>query len=1164
MSTTSTKIQVRRPTEAVGASRGLKSYSAAGGNIAPAPKREKGIYTSTSHAARRASDDDADSQFVDNNDDDDDDGDACQDDGGRLSALGPPRSRSGSTEMHTSKSKVAILTRIFGSPSKSRSRSKSLSKSKARGKQSHGPSAEGKPRPRPIERGPATGHTAEDSEEEYPPSEEERRTSLEQMRHLKEKQRRNVQSMDEAQVAGLQKAMEESERLGEQLSHHKSRGRAAIVAGERPGERLGERRTRSLSPGAKRGPSLLPNLLPNVPLPSVQLPNALTQKLALPHFQIPVKDFPLQGNGKDSEFDQACPVWARQPYKYLYFAYFGLSVGFYYLPAWSLASTFKSKRGRKDWSWKRAMMVKLFRHGTKLTFRTHTNLGRDLTKEVPHSKTVKSKFMWVDKLDDADIRGELSRAMSIQGIKAVRTCGFWYGESGDGGVGQRAAPGEKVMYHLHGGAYWIGTAHESDVTAAVNTQALRYMHEIYESRKYADMSPASSSCSAASEKSRDSGDDGGRSRSSSPSTPASDPKAGKKGSKASTKDDSDPVAKSGKLLRAFSLDYRLCVPGKPQAGSYPAALLDALAGYRYLIDTCGFHPDDVIVAGDSAGGNLAIALCRYLRDEKVMPMPGSLLLMSPWADCSRSHSGPTGAPNTMSTAYRNIKSDIISPCMAFRNTAVSAFLGELPARETYRNPYLSSISLQLPPHRGGKGPFWGFEGFPKRVYITTGSAEISYDQHLTLAHRLAAGTMAGRPIYTGDKLSEGEDPAKLAGRYDYPRPRGLKISLSSATTPGSTPGSEASSGGRLGREQEKERKAASKVLANNDKDSDGLPEASIEELNLSAGEIVSQSRSGEDADRAPSRSADPSQADAATVKVDEVMLPSRRQQQIEEKALKQELRAAQASSAIGREPEPEQPVDGDVAADRQATDVALARDEDRQAKEVAKVRRGPEGYALGASAGRMKGKAVEKRRAASGAPSSRGDEADEVITAQDFAGETETEQPGPHDGDGPSSEDEGSKVAADAKDAGQRRDGEACSPMMPQIRISPPETEAGETSISRGDASYFDYPKPRRRAYSEDSPLCLSGAGTDGLGNRSEAGTPLCENESTFGSKWSLATTQTGLYGGDGAQPHHELEDRVVVLDEVKDAIHDYLLFSWFEPERSSTWRRIARWIDDA
>lgn len=78
----------------------------------------------------------------------------------------------------------------------------------------------------------------------------------------------------------------------------------------------------------------------------------------------------------------------------------------------------------------------------------------------------------------------------------------------------------------------------------------------------------------------------------------------------------------------------------------------------------------------------------------------------------------------MSTSWTNCDSDIISMSPAFRNTAVSALLGCLPDSETYRNPHLSSCSLQL----DTQTPGWGFEGFPKRVYISTGSAEISYDQ----------------------------------------------------------------------------------------------------------------------------------------------------------------------------------------------------------------------------------------------------------------------------------------------------------------------------------------------------------------------------------------------------------------------------------------------------
>ena len=290
------------------------------------------------------------------------------------------------------------------------------------------------------------------------------------------------------------------------------------------------------------------------------------------------------------------------------------------------------------------------------------------------------------------------------------------------------------------------------------------MDEIYQSRQYSDPESSSSSSNNAADEAKPS-------------------KRTTKGEAETSTADYAEQPSAGRLQRSFSLDYRLCVPGKPKAGSYPAALLDALAGYLYLVRVCGFDPDRIVIAGDSAGGNLALALCRYLRDEEVERMPGALLLLSPWADVSRSHSGPTGAPNLMSSVYMNKNSDIISPSLAFRNTAVSAFLGNLAARETYRNPYLSSISLQLAPEKGGKPPHWGFEGFPKHIYITSGSAEISHDQHLTLAHRLAAGTKRGRPRYSGDKLSEDLDAVGLAARFDYPRPKDMSFVQSAVSTP---------------------------------------------------------------------------------------------------------------------------------------------------------------------------------------------------------------------------------------------------------------------------------------------------------------------------------------------------------------------------------------------
>ena len=112
--------------------------------------------------------------------------------------------------------------------------------------------------------------------------------------------------------------------------------------------------------------------------------------------------------------------------------------------------------------------------------------------------------------------------------------------------------------------------------------------------------------------------------------------------------------------RAFLVEYRLARHGDYEHGSYPAALLDAFVAYVYLIRTCGFRPENIILSGDSSGGNLALALCRYLRDEGVENVPGSLLLLSPWCDVSRSHSGPLPAPNPFSTTVLNNQSDVIT------------------------------------------------------------------------------------------------------------------------------------------------------------------------------------------------------------------------------------------------------------------------------------------------------------------------------------------------------------------------------------------------------------------------------------------------------------------------------------------------------------------------
>jgi acetyl esterase/lipase len=75
----------------------------------------------------------------------------------------------------------------------------------------------------------------------------------------------------------------------------------------------------------------------------------------------------------------------------------------------------------------------------------------------------------------------------------------------------------------------------------------------------------------------------------------------------------------------FALDYRL-TPEQP----FPAQLEDALAAYRWLSER-GQDPKRLILVGDSAGGNLVLALLLALRDAKA-PLPLLGVCLSPWTD----------------------------------------------------------------------------------------------------------------------------------------------------------------------------------------------------------------------------------------------------------------------------------------------------------------------------------------------------------------------------------------------------------------------------------------------------------------------------------------------------------------------------------------------------
>ncbi|HEY5210786.1 MAG TPA: alpha/beta hydrolase [Stellaceae bacterium] len=134
----------------------------------------------------------------------------------------------------------------------------------------------------------------------------------------------------------------------------------------------------------------------------------------------------------------------------------------------------------------------------------------------------------------------------------------------------------------------------------------------------------------------------------------------------------------GASARVFALDYRLA-PEHP----FPAALDDAVACYRRLMID-GVPARKIIVAGDSAGGGLALALLISLRDHGD-PLPAGAVLFSPWTDLAA-----TGA-----SLERNNSSDpmFIGPDIG---KSAQHYLGTMPGTHPLASPLYARLS-ELPP-----------------------------------------------------------------------------------------------------------------------------------------------------------------------------------------------------------------------------------------------------------------------------------------------------------------------------------------------------------------------------------------------------------------------------------------------------------------------------------
>jgi epsilon-lactone hydrolase len=134
---------------------------------------------------------------------------------------------------------------------------------------------------------------------------------------------------------------------------------------------------------------------------------------------------------------------------------------------------------------------------------------------------------------------------------------------------------------------------------------------------------------------------------------------------------------AGADARLFALDYRLA-PEHP----FPAALEDALAAWHALSED--MPPSGIAVAGDSAGGGLALALLVALRDAHEQ-LPAAAVLFSPWTDLA-------------ATGNSIVDNDASDPLFFGAWVAPMArhYLGDTPATDPLASPVYADLT-GLPP-----------------------------------------------------------------------------------------------------------------------------------------------------------------------------------------------------------------------------------------------------------------------------------------------------------------------------------------------------------------------------------------------------------------------------------------------------------------------------------